>query len=497
MVDGQTPSNKKEVFFERLWNEVSSKGDFPLLQVSLDKLTATLEKDTSVADLSLCVLSDFSLSQKVIRLANSAMYASFGGDISTVSRAVIILGVETISHLAMGLQLLDNFNGAARNYPHANDELKRAMLAGEVARALGGFQGINQAEEAVVCSLMRQVSRMLLVFYFPEQWAMLSALSKSKNITESEACTEVLGVSLEEIGEAAANKWKLPGNIAATLTLKVAPQRRPKTHIEWLNAMAETASKSAKMLLDGDTAKLKDYLERQSYFLGIQTTAVQNAIKQVLAFKEELDLKQPSQLGGGSGPIGKPEDCYDRLYQKHKEMVRTAPGKPVGALIPLLAESIKHSFNFNNCFVMLLDSKARRYVAKLGIGPLVTERLDELSFEEGFVPDFFHFAITSRRPIFLEDIKSPETASRVPHWFRRRFKDTRSVLITQVHANNRCIALVCGEWGPTLCEEGVSSSELQMSAALTGELEAAFNRIAASNMASSAQKVTSKLTLIG
>ena len=47
------------------------------------------------------VLSDPALTQRVLRLANSAMYSVFGRKINTVSKAVMVLGIESIGHLAM------------------------------------------------------------------------------------------------------------------------------------------------------------------------------------------------------------------------------------------------------------------------------------------------------------------------------------------------------------------------------------------------------------
>ena len=84
----------KEQFFESLWTRMAQQGDFPTLQYCVDNIFQTLNGDLTVGEMATSVLSDFSLSQKVIRLANSAMYRSFGGEVTTVSRAILVLGVE-------------------------------------------------------------------------------------------------------------------------------------------------------------------------------------------------------------------------------------------------------------------------------------------------------------------------------------------------------------------------------------------------------------------
>src|SRR5207253_722414 len=100
-VDAAMPN---KTFFETLWSRMAQQGDFPTLQFCIDNVFKTLNSDTSVGEMAAGVLSDFSLSQKVIRLANSAMYRSFGGEVTTVSRAILVLGVEAISHLTLGVQ---------------------------------------------------------------------------------------------------------------------------------------------------------------------------------------------------------------------------------------------------------------------------------------------------------------------------------------------------------------------------------------------------------
>jgi HD-like signal output (HDOD) protein len=151
----------KSDFFETLWARMAQQGDFPTLQYCVDNIFKTLNADLTVGEMATSVLSDFSLSQKVIRLANSAMYRSFGGEVTTVSRAILVLGVEAISHLTLGIQLLDYFHGVAPNRPQATRALQRALVAGEITRALSQARGINEGEEAVVCTLMHHMSRLL------------------------------------------------------------------------------------------------------------------------------------------------------------------------------------------------------------------------------------------------------------------------------------------------------------------------------------------------
>ncbi|MEK7919867.1 HDOD domain-containing protein, partial [Burkholderia contaminans] len=76
------------------------------------------------------VLSDFALTQKVLRLANSAMYMAFGGNITTVTRALMVLGMDAVGHLVVGLKLVDHFHHSTPRRIDAKLELNRALLSG-------------------------------------------------------------------------------------------------------------------------------------------------------------------------------------------------------------------------------------------------------------------------------------------------------------------------------------------------------------------------------
>ncbi|VTU43091.1 MULTISPECIES: HDOD domain-containing protein [unclassified Variovorax] len=468
----------KARFFETLWARMQQQGDFPTLQVSLDNLLPALGADANVGTLAESVLTDFSLAQKVIRLANSAMYAPFGGGVTTVSRAIMVLGVDAVGHLALGLQLLDNFAGAAARRPDTAQELERAILAGEFARTLSASQGINQGEELVVCTLMHHLSRLLLVFYYPEEWARIQAMSGGVSESESMACHHVLGVTLEEIARAAAQKWRMPPLITATMTQNATDAETvSRSHTNWLGAMAEVSAQAAALVTrGGDADEVAELLGRHAEALGLQEQAVEAARLKVENLREARHEDEAAAEVERRHAPGKPLDAHCRLLRNLKEVQAAATDHPVSELVPLVIESTMGAMNFTHCFLMLLNPQAKRFSARIGFGPGMRERLACLSFEEGFVPDVFHFATTAQRPTHLEDSQRPEIAHRVPRWYREAFPDTKSLVLVPVFIKNRCVAVVCGDWGSAACGIPFTGEELATLYDLVGEIGRGFQR---------------------
>lgn len=459
---------------------MARQGDFPTLQFCFDNVFKTLNSDISVGEMAAGVLSDFSLSQKVIRLANSAMYHSFGGEVTTVSRAILILGVDAISHLTLGVQLLDYFSGAAPKRPQAARALQQALVAGEFTRALSSVQGINQAEEAVVCTLMHDISRLLLVFYLPDEWARIEALCAADDIAQSEACERILGVTLEEIAEAAAVKWRLPALIARSMTRKhLDTEMVLDSHGDWLGAIAEISSRAAALLSRGEPEEvIHDLLQSHAQALGLQSSVVDAAVWQARELNASIAGSESHDVSEAPlpHPSGKPHNVLQRLQESLLEIKRTGGNLPVSELAPLVLESAMRALNFSRCFLMLLNPAAKRFGARVAFGEGMREKLEALSFEEGFVPDIFHFAAIAHKPLLFADTFDKEVAHRVPRWYREQLPDAKSILLAPVDVHNRCVAIICGDWGSTTCAGGMSESELEALDLLAREISSAFLR---------------------
>src|SRR5260370_25788281 len=125
----------KAALLDRLWAQMRERGDFPMLSQSLRTTMAAVNNaDLDLTAVVQVVLSDFALTQKVLRLANSAMYMAFGGNVTTVTRALMVLGMDAVGHLVVGLKLVDHFHQSVPHRIDAKLELNRTLLSGAVAR---------------------------------------------------------------------------------------------------------------------------------------------------------------------------------------------------------------------------------------------------------------------------------------------------------------------------------------------------------------------------
>ena len=115
--EAQCSGEGKQATLDFLLRRMRHKSDFPALSESVSAINKIANSETeSITKLSSTILKDFALTNKILRLVNSAYFRpAGGGSISTVSRAVIVLGFEAVRNIAAGEELF-------YDYAYARDE---------------------------------------------------------------------------------------------------------------------------------------------------------------------------------------------------------------------------------------------------------------------------------------------------------------------------------------------------------------------------------------
>src|SRR5690242_5250862 len=88
-------------------DRVSQQGPFPAISKFVTEVVTTLRAPgASTQKIAALILKDFALTNAVLKVVNSAYYRS-GTDraISTISRAIMVLGVDSVASIATGLCL--------------------------------------------------------------------------------------------------------------------------------------------------------------------------------------------------------------------------------------------------------------------------------------------------------------------------------------------------------------------------------------------------------
>ena len=463
-------SSKAQATLALLWERTRRQGDMPGFTKAINAILASMrgedERDFSMTE---TVLTDPVLTQKVLRLANSSMYSAFGQRVNTISKAVLVLGTETIGHLALGLKLIEELSRSTPDTEAAHIEMEKAVLAGMVAQQLALNAHSRDPEEAVVCSILHSLGRMMITFYMPERWTKMRESGGEGG--EDCAAEGVLGLTLEEVGRATAAYWGLPRKLVAGMR-RVEPAERGDgfKHEDWLAALGTMSTQTADALWSDDeagAAQVALLAERFAPMLGIPADGILQAIDKA---KEEA----ASDLT--IAPLSKPHERRARLAAAQRE--RTAGNKilmsgiadmrdagahaTAGQMISIALETMHKGLSFTRSFAFLRNRREGRYSARLGFGLDAKEMLPRLGFDDTYEPNVFHAALGSDRVIFIENARDTKFASKLPGWWKGTLSEARCFVVIPLSAHGQPAGFIYGDWDDSFPQVILSQTEFSL-----------------------------------
>lgn len=403
------------------------------------------------------VLSDPVLTQKVLRLANSGMYAAFGQRIHTVSQAVLVLGADAIGHLALGLKLMEDLPGSALNPSLAHVEMEKAVLAGMVAQQVAASAETDDTEEAVVCSMLHTLGRMMVTFYLPEKWAALQDHGGAG--CEEGAAPSVLGLPMEELGRCAAQRWGLPRKLIDSMRrIEPAAGVGPLGDDDWLAALSTMSARCADSLWHDDAAgavTMGALASSYSEMLGVAPESILGAIGRARAIAC-LDLT--------IAPLARPAEALaiqsamavesTRLRALANQILQTGvagmraalPTATAGQMMSMALETLVQGLSFSRSIAFLRNRRDKKYFAKTGVGAGVTDLLAQLVFSDAYQSDVFHASLASDRVIFIENAADLRFVSKLPPWWSGSLASARSFVILPLCSHGQPMGFIYGDW---------------------------------------------------
>ncbi|WP_369601923.1 HDOD domain-containing protein [Hahella sp. SMD15-11] len=170
----------------------------------LNRLTASDE--TSLNELADAIMKDPGLTGKVLKAANSVAFNPQEIPVTTISRAIMHVGFDTVRALCVGALLAEQLLG-----PEASDQLvtriAHAITAATQARKLcRGFRS-QLREEVFVATLLYHLGELLVWSYPHPVVDRASRMLIEQN--DVRAAEKVLGVRFAELSRTLAERWRL------------------------------------------------------------------------------------------------------------------------------------------------------------------------------------------------------------------------------------------------------------------------------------------------
>ena len=175
------------------------------------KIVQTVEDPKSTAaQLHKIVAHDPALATRILKVVNSAFYG-LPGQIGSVERAIVLLGLNAIKNIAVAASLGQLFRGVklCEGFT-AKDLWTHCIAVGVAARDLARQMKLPVADEAFLAGMIHDMGILIAMQVHPEQVKQVCEAAKKGERPFCDLERDVLGMDHQMLGMALAEQWKFP-----------------------------------------------------------------------------------------------------------------------------------------------------------------------------------------------------------------------------------------------------------------------------------------------
>ena len=452
---------------EFLLRRMRHRADFPALADSVSRIQRLAESENqSIAGLSGEILKDVALTQKLLRLVNTAHYSSAGGNVGTVSRAIALIGFVGVRNLALSLVLLEHMHDKEHAKQLRGDYL-RSLMAGMLADELAA--GGRGSEEAFIGAMFQNLGRLLCEYYLPEEAGQvrgrIAASPDTAPPSEESAATLVLGIGYQALGIGVARSWGLPEALQACMCKPVGepPTRPPLDAVERMRWLTFAANQITDAIVQTDPSrvavKIAEMARHYARSLGLTAASIEASAGAAQDRLTQMAQAMNLQVADGSpagrllrspgrhaephtGQAGRtstadpPEDTVATLRQPHRPEAAANPCEVLAAgiqditnsmveevklnqILRMVLETMQRALGFRRIVFCLRDPKTDSLTGRFGIGDGADAAAAcfKVPLRKSPSPDLFTALCLKGADTLISDTSAGSLAARLPAWY--------------------------------------------------------------------------------
>lgn len=449
-------SRANKITGEQLLNRMNKQSDFPavLQHITEINMKTSPSSNSTANELASIILKDYSLTSKLLKVVNSAMYRQFSGQISTVSRAVVILGFEQVRLTATGLMFFAHLQDKS-TAPQVKEEVLSSFLSGILAQDLSKHLNMGDWEDLFICAMFHNFGRLLVMYYFPDRYETYLKLITEEKLTDVTAMQKTIGTTFDALGMEVADLWHLPkliissmkiipeqeiqykneqidrhrklanfANEICDITINCAPDQRQeqlRTVLKKYKDAYDVLEDDIIKIMDSALIKMRDFAD----VLNLKQTDL-NKLDQ-RSFKAQSEPASVSTFEEQASVPNAPE--HDEVSVENRQKVMLDAIQEItnamlddfnlDPVLTMILETVYRGIGFDQALIFFHNPKTNAMEPRFGLGQNIQELMTKFSFPvQNTSGDLFNLALAEGRDLCIEDISASDVNQRQPTWFR-------------------------------------------------------------------------------
>jgi len=220
--------------------------------IAMQVLELAQKADVDIPEIARVIQRDPALSGKILKTVNSSFYAR-SKNVSTVSQALVILGLQSVKTLALGFSLVANLSKSkGKGFSHLI-YWKRSIFAATAARILAGKAGVVQQEESFLSALLQDIGMLVLDQVLGDAYGAAFAKAETHELL-AEIESNTLGASHAEVGGWLTEMWKLPPLLTTPIQFHHNPLAVSDTTLKKVTEIVSIGGRCADVFIDKNPA---------------------------------------------------------------------------------------------------------------------------------------------------------------------------------------------------------------------------------------------------
>ena len=174
-------------------------------------LEAVKKEETSFNELSKIINADPALASRILRVANSPMYA-LPSKVDSIQRALTVIGCNALKNIALSFVIANEMRAQSEDTFDFDYFWKRSVTAAVSAELIAALIGIK-SDDIFVTGLLQDIGIAIMYLSKPEDYIKVLEGKKESGLSVVAAENEVFGIDHQKIGIEVLRHWGIPNNI--------------------------------------------------------------------------------------------------------------------------------------------------------------------------------------------------------------------------------------------------------------------------------------------
>jgi diguanylate cyclase (GGDEF)-like protein len=237
-----------------LTKKIKACPTLPSLPAIAVQVLELAQKDhVDIAEIARAISKDPALSSKILRTVNSSFYGR-ANTISTISHALVLLGLQSVKTLVLGFSLVGNLSKTkTKGFKHVT-YWRRSVYAATAARLLASKLQIVQQEECFLGALLMDIGMLVLDQVLGEEYGNAhDSAGTHQQLAEVER--KSFGLTHAEASGVLAEQWKLPPVLAVPMVFHDHPKDVADQALKKLAEIVSISGRCADVFVDENPAE--------------------------------------------------------------------------------------------------------------------------------------------------------------------------------------------------------------------------------------------------